>query len=122
MPLFAYGGELGGTALTSGASVDWRFGAGQCRSDTRYRLVALRRARSNHSGGFLAGCLAGHILKRSDGPACLPVFRRPTGNCFQVMLGLLGQFALPRQPILIPRGAGIVGGRRKSKIAAGKRL
>ena len=115
--LLACSRELGGTVLTPSVPVDWSLSAGQGRSRTRCELVALRRARSDQSGGFLAGRLARHILKRSDGPGGLPVFRRPTGNCLHVVLCFVGQFALPREPILNSARPGIVGGSREPEIA-----
>ena len=74
-------------------------------------------ARSNYSGGFVAGSLVRHILKRSDLPRGLPVFGRPPGDRLYVVLSLLGQFALPRKPVLNSAWAGIVGSGRKAKIA-----
>ena len=80
---------MGGTALTPGASVDWRFGSGQVPFG--YALQAGRvAARSKQPLRRLPGRVPGGAHSQGgsgDGPACLPVFRRPTGNCFHVMLG-----------------------------------
>ena len=93
MPLFADSGELDGTALTLSTPL---VRPGQCGTPTRCNVIDLRLARSNHSAGFLAGCLARHILKRSDFLRGRPIFSRPSGNRLHVMLSLFRQFAFPR--------------------------
>jgi len=85
MPLFADSGELDGTALTLSTPL---VRPGQCGTQTRCNVIDLRLARSNHSAGFLAGCLARHILKRSDFLRGRPIFSRPSGNRLHVMLSL----------------------------------
>ena len=107
MPLFASSGQLGGTALTLRAAVDGCPCPYRGGSHARSRLVKLRRARRSHSGGFLTRRFARHILKWSDGGGRLPVLRGPTGNGLYVMLGFVGQFALPRKPVLDSARAGV---------------
>src|SRR6478609_5590513 len=117
MLLFASSGQLGGTALTLRAAVDGCPCPYRGGSHARSRLVKLRRARRSHSGGFLTRRFARHILKWSDGGGRLPVLRGPTGNGLYVMLGFVGQFALPRKPVLDSARAGVVSGGCKAKIA-----
>ena len=58
--------------------------------------------------------MARHIVRRTGD---LPVFCRLAGNRLHVVLCFVGQFALPREPVLNPARPGIVGGSRETEIA-----